>query len=157
MTTDVDPESCTVLSEALAEVTRQETRVDAKAAQLLTLAGTLATLTMATTAVIAHRAPGVAVVAPLVAAAGLWVAAVFVLLHRVVRPRLPSGVRGSFLSPSHVEDLRAVSLAEYRAARATELGGIVLARYRAVRLAADLLLAGFAPLLLTGIAILDRA
>lgn len=142
-----------VLREALCEVTRQETRVDAKAAQLLTLAGTLATITTAGTVVIAHHAPGFAVVAPMVTAAGLWVAAVVVVLHRIVRPRLRNG--GSFTS-HQVEDLRGVSLVEYRVILINQVSGIVARRYRAVRLAADLLLAGFAPLLLMAAGSLSR-
>ena len=43
--------------------------------------------------------------------------------------------------------MRELSLMEHREAQVLRLGAMVLARYRAVRVASDLLLAGFVPLL----------
>ncbi|MGH3867239.1 MAG: hypothetical protein ACRDQ4_14070 [Pseudonocardiaceae bacterium] len=143
-----------VLEAAALEVTRQEARVDMKAGQLASLAGTLATLSVGAVGAVGALAPRVgwlvwAAVA-LLLSAGFWAGSVVVLLRRIIRPRLEGAHRGSFLEPDHVERLRVMSVICYREALVARLGGLVLARYRAVRLAADLLAAGFVPLLLAG-------
>lgn len=147
-----------VLGAAAAEVIRQEARVDVKAGQVATLAGTLSTLAVGAAAAVGAlgaRVPGwwaVVVTAPLVAAGVLWAAAVVVLLRRTIRPHLGGPARGSFVSPDHLEGLRGMSLADYRQALVARLDGLVLRRYHAVRRAVDLLVAGFVPLLASGIA-----
>lgn len=145
-----------VLGAEAAEVTRQEARVDTKAGQLATLAGTLATLAAAAVtglAALAPRASGWLLLAgtPLLVAAGLWAGSVVVLLRRIIRPRLAGPHRGSLLSGDQVAELRGLSLVEYRAALVTRLGSLALARYRAVTVAADLLVAGFVPLLVAAL------
>lgn len=147
-----------MLAAEVAEVTRQESRVDAKAAQVATLAGTLSTLAAAAgtgLGAVAPRVSGWVLVAAvlLLAAAGLWAAAVAVLLRRVVRPRLAPVIRHSFACAERMDTLRALSLTAYRESVVSGLGGLVLARYRAVRLAVDLLLAGFVPLLAAVLAV----
>jgi hypothetical protein len=145
-----------VLGEAATEVTRQESRVDAKAAQLATMAGSLSTLAAGAVTGLAALAPRlsgrlVLAGAPLLVAAGLWAAALVVLLRRIIRPHLPGPVhRGSFMSADQAGELREIPLIEYRQNLVNRLGALVLARYRAVRLATDLLVAGFVPLLLAG-------
>lgn len=145
-----------VLIAEAAEVARQEARVDAKAGQLATLAGTLSTLAAAATTGLATIAPQVSgwlllAGAPLLVAAGLWAGAVVVLLRRIIRPRLAGTVPGSFARPDRMAELRGLSLVEYRESFVARLGGLVLARYRAVRVATDLLVAGFVPLLLAAL------
>ena len=147
-----------VIAAEASEVTRQETRVDTKAVQLVTLAGALCTLAAASATGLSALAPRgsgwlLLGVVPLLAAAGLWASAVVVLLRRVIRPRLAPVVPGSFACTDRLAALRSMSLTEYHESRATGLGGIVLARYRAVQRAADLLLAGFVPLILAVVAV----
>lgn len=137
-----------VLGAAETEVARQEGRVDVKAGQLLTLTSTMTAVVTAAITVFARHAP-ILIVAPLAVAVTLWVSAVFVLLHRVVRPRLNKNSVCSFLSSSHIDDLLATTLTEYLRLRVDVLGKIVLARYRALQIAADLFFSGFAFLLVT--------
>jgi hypothetical protein len=51
-------------------------------------------------------------------------------------------IRHSFACTDRMDTLRGLSLTAYRESVVSGLGGLVLARYRAVRLATDLLLAG---------------
>lgn len=88
----------------------------------------------------------------MVGAALVWAGAVVVLLRRIIRPQLGGATWGSFLSPDQVNQLRGMSLVEYRESLVAVLGALVLRRYRAVRVAVDLLVAGFVPLLLAGVA-----
>lgn len=147
-----------LLAAEVTEVTRQEGRVDTKAAQVATLAGTLSTLAAAAGTGLGALAPGMSVwvLAPvglLLVAAGLWATAVAVLLRRVVRPRLAVVVPGSFACGERMDTLHGLSLTAYRESVVSGLGGLVLARYQAVRLAVDLLLAGFVPLLAAVVAV----
>ncbi|MGH8572482.1 MAG: hypothetical protein ACREX8_07900 [Gammaproteobacteria bacterium] len=145
-----------VLAAEAAEVARQECRVDVKAGQLATLAGTLSTVAAAAGTGVVAVAPRVSgwlwlAGVPLLVAAVLWAGAVVVLLRRIIRPRLAGVVPGSFVRPGRLAELRGLSLTEYRESFIAGLGGLVLARYRAVRVASDLLVAGFVPLLVAGL------
>ncbi|MGH3978052.1 MAG: hypothetical protein ACRDRZ_03460, partial [Pseudonocardiaceae bacterium] len=124
-------------------------RVDTKAGQLATLAGTLATLAAAAVTGLAALAPRAS--GWLLLAGTPLLVAVVVLLRRIIRPRLAGPHRGSLLSGDQVAELRGLSLVEYRAALVTRLGSLALARYRAVTVAADLLVAGFVPLLVAAL------
>lgn len=138
--------------EAPREAPRQETRLDAHAARLLTLAALLATLST-TTITLARHAPWFWVLTPLAASAALWVGAATVLLLGVIRPRPTTA---TVLNPSHTPELRAITPTGYRPHHAGELEATVAARYHALRLATDLLLAGFASLTVTTLALLAR-
>lgn len=145
-----------VLAAEAVEVARQECRVDVKAGQLATLAGTLSTLAAATATGLAAVAPQVSgwlllAGCPLLVAAGLWAGSVVVLLRRIIRPRLGPVVPHSFACGERMDTLRGLSLAAYRESVVSGLGGLVLARYRAVQRAADLLVAGFVPLLVAAL------
>lgn len=153
ITHDTSDQYHAVISAALIEVTRQETRVDIKAGQLMTLAGTLSTLAVAAASAIGAAMPHGLLwcAAPLLLAAVLWAVVVVVLLRGIIRPHLAGRWRGTFAHPDHARHLRGMSLIEYQETLVTKLGGLVARRYRAARLAADLLVAGFVPLLATGV------
>lgn len=142
-----------VLSLALAEVVRQESRVDVKAGQVASFAGTFATLAFGVATLLgafSTRSNGF-LVGPLLLAGLLWLSSVAVLMLRIIRPRLGPSVRGTFAHADHIEHLRAMTPDSYREELTSGLGTLVLKRYRAIRLAVDLLVLGFVPLILAGV------
>lgn len=146
-----------VLTVALTEVQRQEGRIDVKAEHIAGLAATLATMALGGATVISAVAPHpltelIWAVVPLFITGLCWAATTAVLLREIIRPRLDSNTRTTFTHPRHVEHLKDMTPTAYREKLVSGLGALVLRRYRAILLAVDLLVAGFGPLLLAGIA-----
>lgn len=137
-----------ILTAEVGEITRQEGRVDTKAAQLSTVAGTLCTLTVATMTF--GRALNGWVIGSLFLGALLWAAVVVILLRKVIRPNLVKSF-GHFTSGNQLEELKQLTLQGYQESKVLVLGQIVVTRYRAVRIAANLLMMGFVPLLLSAL------
>ncbi|KAA2247019.1 hypothetical protein F0L68_40455 [Solihabitans fulvus] len=144
-----NPDLAEVLAAEAAEISRQEGRADTKAIQVGALAGTLATVAAAAIGVVLSHAvgwPALAITGLLAAAAASWIAAVAVLLRRVIRPQLGAATRGTFVSGRQTDELDGMTLISYHRARIDRQGPLVLARYQHLRRAVDLLLYGFVPL-----------
>lgn len=131
----------TVVAAELAAVRGELTRVDAKCATLVGLAG--AGLAFTLTAV-SGRAPVVERVL-LVAAAAALASSALVLLLQALRPRLGGSgfCRWSAMEPGQVlQDLADVDPARHHAGELAVLSAIALRKFRAVRMAVDLMAAG---------------
>ncbi|MFI6820537.1 Pycsar system effector family protein [Micromonospora sp. NPDC050187] len=132
------------LTTELTTVRAELVRVDAKASTLLTIAGTALTVGLAVLARAGLPAPALAVGAVTVAMIGVAVG----LLAYAVRPSLGGShglVRYATALPGDLMTeaaMPALDLAAYRAHELVWLSAATLAKYRRVRTAVDLLLAG---------------
>jgi hypothetical protein len=145
-----------VLDEASSELARQESRIDVKSGHLATLAGTLSVTTLGTLSVIISLNRDVSLsmilsISMLFIASLLWASSVILLIFKIVRPQLQYRGPGAFVNDSYIDELRTMSLLEYREYLVGRLSGLVLRRYCSVRLASNLLICGFVPLIFSGL------
>ena len=137
-----------ILASELVEINRQEIRTDNKATHIITLAGILLTLSVASAGVIYPFAsslswwmliPGL----PLLASAAFWIATITELLRHVLRPSLQSPIHGGFMDPNRYEYFKTISLEEYRLAKVRFFNELLVRRYKSLQKAVNLLLLGF--------------